>query len=58
MIARFTIGLAGSALSVVHARSAAAASCVESVFGSYCGEDVIARIAPVRGSSATIAPLR
>ena len=55
-MARLTSGWFGSALSSSQALTTAAWSWAASRFGSYCGCEIIARIAPVFGSSATTAP--
>lgn len=57
-MARLVSGLVGSSRRFSHAADCAAVSWVASRLGSYDGEDTIARIRPVDGSSATTAPLQ
>ena len=55
-LARESRGVRGSAFRRFHASCTAAGSCDDSSFGSNVGFDTIARMSPLRGSSATTAP--
>ena len=56
-MARLTSGESGSSRSCCHASDCSSPSWEASRFGSYDGDDTIARILPVDGSSATTEPL-
>ena len=55
-IARLSLGSAGSSLSFLSYAATSLRSWLASLLGSKVGSDTIARILPLRGSSATTAP--